>query len=324
MPKNAFVLRISPSNVDRAPEALQDNQIIIGWSLAQGLLDPELEWDAFREIIRATYYPDEKNLRSAGSAAGHMWRFIRDMDTGDLVVVPYWGEFYVARIEGAAFHDASKADEDTAYRRPVLWLNNKKAIPRATAKSALISRMKTQGTCANAGDLVNEIEECLDLASRGAVPSFGKDLQTRLVNETLDELRSGRMDSFGFERLIETVMTALGAVETQVVPRREDKGIDIYATFLVAGAFRQVVGVQAKHFHPDPPVGADVVEQLTRGIEEGQEPVTLGMIVTSGAFSEEAITAARAYTEEHGIPIELVDGEQFAKLIIEHGLRNAG
>ncbi len=40
--KDAFVLRISPSGVDRVPEALETNELIIGWSEAAGLLDPSL------------------------------------------------------------------------------------------------------------------------------------------------------------------------------------------------------------------------------------------------------------------------------------------
>ena len=63
-----------------------------------------------------------------------------------------------------------------------------------------------------------------------------------------------------------------------------------------------------------------MVNQLTRGIEEGSECVTLGMVVTSGNFSSEAVEEAKRYEEEKGIPIELVDGEQFAGLIVEHGL----
>ena len=67
-------------------------------------------------------------------------------------------------------------------------------------------------------------------------------------------------------------------------------------------------------------MGAGVVQQLVRGIEEGQERVTPGMVITSGTFSDDAAAEAEAYSEEKGIPIELVDGEQFAKLIVEHGL----
>ena len=186
--------------------------------------------------------------------------------------------------------------------------------------------MKTRGTSADAKDLVEEIDDCLTIAQRvadgGIRPSIETDLRSRLIKATLDELRTGRMENYGFEELVAAVLLGLGAVDTKIAARREDKGIDIYATFLVAGAFQQVVGVQVKHYKPDPPVGADVVHQLTRGIEEGSERVTLGMVMTSGSFSPEAEDAAQSYEEDGGIRIELVDGEQLAGLIVDHGLND--
>src|SRR3989304_8508657 len=209
MNQQAFVLRIAPRGIDRVPEALKENQIIIGWADAAGLLESNLTWEQFREIMREKYYTSESNLRKAGAAAGHMWRFIREMNKGDLVIVPYWSEFYVAEVDDSATYDPQKTDDDTSYRRLVKWLNDKKPIRRDIAKSALISRMKTQGTCAYATDLLAGIKECLQIASSGQTPTFQTDLQSRLIRETLTELRSGRMDSFGFERLIQTVLTGL-------------------------------------------------------------------------------------------------------------------
>ena len=321
MEQQAFVLRITPSGFDRVGEALSSNQIIIGWAEARGLLDENLSWEEFRRILSDRYYADEKNLRRAGSAGGHMWRFIREMKKGDLIVVPHGAEFYVAKVAGPATHDEAKVEEDIAYRRNVNWLNDKQSIPRSLAKSALISRMKTQGTCAYATDLLPQIKECLNLSKSGAKPTFQSDLQLRLIQETLDELQSGRMDSFGFENLIHDVLRGLGADEARLVPRSQDKGADIVATFKVAGAFRQILAVQAKHWRPDPPVGTDVVEQLIRGIEA--ESANLGMVVTSGTVSDEATSMAEQYFEEKGIKIELVDGEQFAKLIVEHGIKTS-
>jgi hypothetical protein len=52
------------------------------------------------------------------------------------------------------------------------------------------------------------------------------------------------MENFGFERLIQNVLIGLGAEEARIVSRSQDKGADIVASFLVAGAFRQVVAVQ--------------------------------------------------------------------------------
>lgn len=321
MDQAAFVLRIAPGGVDKVPEALSADQIIIGWAKADGLLDPALSWEEFREIIRKAYYSGEPTLRKAGAAAGHMWRFIRDMKPGDLVVVPYGADFFVVEIEGPATYDPSKVEDDSAYRRLVRWLNGKKPIPRQAARSALISRMKTQGTCADATDLLGEIRDCLTLALRGELPTFQNDLQMRLVREALDELRSGRIENFGFERLIQTVLRSLGAEEVRIVPRSEDKGADLVAGFRVAGAFQLRVAVQAKHWQPEPPVGRDVVEQLIRGIEA--EAANLGMVITSGSISDEAFQVAEQYFEDKGIRIELVDGEQFAKLIVEHGIRTS-
>ncbi len=234
-------------------------------------------------------------------------------------MVPYGSKFYVARVLGPATYDQARIGDDTAYRRKVDWLNEKQAIPRSIARSALISRMKIQGTTAYASDVLAEIEECIATAESKSKPSFNNDLQSRLIRETLSEIRNGRMDSFGFENLIRNVLVSLGADEARIIPRNQDKGADIVATFRVAGAFRQVVAVQAKHWQPDPPVRRDVVEQLIRGI--AAESANLGMIVTSGTISEDAIVAAEQFSEESGISIELVDGEQFAKLIIEYGIK---
>ncbi|WNK19589.1 restriction endonuclease [Halomonas piscis] len=306
----AFVLRVAPSEIDRVPEALEFNQIIIGWANADGLLDKALDWVGFREIVRATYYRDDKTLHRAGAAAGHLWRFIREMEAGDLVVVPYGSEFYLAEVAGEAIYLQGKQSEDSAYRRPVKWLNTKQPIPRSYAKSALISRMKIQGTSALATDLLDEIRDCLDIATSGASPSFHSDLQASLITQALNELQKGRIDSFGFENLIKNLLQSLGAKEARVVPRSQDKGADVVATFLVAETFPLVVAVQAKHWQPEPPVDRQVIDQLVSGMEA--ESADLGMVITTGAFSDDAVRAANECLESVGRKIELVDGQQFA------------
>jgi predicted Mrr-cat superfamily restriction endonuclease len=317
MSQQAFILRISPSGKNKVSEALKQDQIIIGWAKATGLLDNNLKREQFKEIIKKTYSVTVE--ASAGHMAGHMWCFIRKMKEGDLVIVPDGSDFYVAEINGPAIYDENKIDDDTAYRRPVKWLNDKKAIPRNLAKSALIARMRTQGTCTSATDLVEEIKECLQIASSGQAPTFINDLQRSLISSTLQELLKGRMDDRTFEKLIKTVLINLGAKEVQIVPRNKDKGADILATFYVAGAFRQLIAVQVKYYRPDPPADENVVEQLIKGIEF--ESANLGMVITSGTISSKAVSVAEKYFEETGIKIELVDGMQFAKLIVEHGIR---
>jgi restriction endonuclease Mrr len=47
------------------------------------------------------------------------------------------------------------------------------------------------------------------------------------------------------------------------------------------------------------------------------------MVVTSGTISEAAVQAAETYFEQKGIKIELLDGELFAKLMVEYGIRTS-
>jgi restriction endonuclease Mrr len=102
-----------------------------------------------------------------------------------------------------------------------------------------------------------------------------------------------------------------------VVPRLLDKGADVLATFTVAGALRLRVAVQAKHFGTRAPVGREVVQQLLDGMEA--EQADLGIVATSGVFSEDAAEFAAALMEA-GTRVDLVDGEQLAAMIIDCGL----
>src|SRR5690606_7696662 len=139
----------------------------------------------------------------------------------------------------------------------------------------------------------------LGLAEGGRTPTFQTDLQARLIREVRTEMRSGRIESFGFAPPIQAVPRGRGGEDVRIGPRSQDKGADLMATFRVAGVFQQVVAVQAKHWQPEPPVSREVVEQLIRGIEA--ESANLGMVVTSGSISDEAVQAAEQYFEEKGI-----------------------
>lgn len=318
--KDAFVLRISPSGIDRVPEALETNELIIGWSEAAGLLDSGLEWQQFRQIVHEVYHSDKESYARAGGDAGHLWRFIREMKEGDRVLVPHGAKFYTAEVVGPAYYNDEKVYADTAYRRAVKWLNGGESIPRRYARSALQRRMKTRGTCARATDLNEEIDEAIQAVKKEDIPSFEKDLRLELLDKALEQMRSGRIDDYGFERLVATVLKSIGATEVSIRSRSKmDKGADVIANFFLAATFEFTLAVQVKHYKPEPPVGPEVLNQLVGGMEA--EGTDLGWVVTSGTFSEEAFDSKAAVEEERGFRIELVDGEQLAAMIVEGGLR---
>jgi predicted Mrr-cat superfamily restriction endonuclease len=314
----AFIHRIAPGNVDKLQEALNSDVIITGWASARGLLKPELDWLAFREILHLEYYSTDSNYRRAGLAAGNMLRFVREMEVGDLVVVPGPSNFYVAKITGPAWFDEQKIPEDSAYRRPVEWLNSKRPISRTAARAPLISRLKIQGTSAVATDLLIDIEECLELAAGGQFPTFREELKNSLITAALGNIRKGRLDDYRFEALIKEVMIRQGAVNCDIIARNRDMGVDLIATFLVAGTLEQRVGVQVKHWYRDElPAGPEDIEQLVKGLKA--EGLTLGMFVSSGTFTEEAQKAATSKYDEHGFSIELVDGHRLAGFLVDLG-----
>lgn len=317
--QRAFLLRIAPSYNDCVQQALASNELIIGWSDLPQLLNGFLSWEQFRQIMHDRYYPGNNNYRGSGLAAGNMWRFIREMDKGDLVVVPHGPAFYVAEITGPAYHDPAKIADDTAFRRPVKWLNNKTSIPRRTARVALQSRMKVQNACADATDLIRDIQELLSNAAKGETPTFDTDLRNRLVDQTLKEIRSGRIDNYGFETLLASLLKSLGAKDVRIIARNLDKGADLVATFVTANTFEFKLAVQAKHWLPEPPVGKDVIDQLLRGMEDVE--ADLGWVATSGSFSDEAVGYVEQLQEQDGRRVKLVDGDYLASLIVETGLK---
>lgn len=328
-PRNAFVFRQSPSSVNLFETiSLPEDVVVSGWSAAKNLLFEKDYW-AFRDILQRTYYSDQTSLRKAGYAAATMWRFINEMKIGDWIVVPHWGgTFYVAEISGDAFYEESGKATDSAHRRKVRWLNEKRPIPRKLARSGLISRMKTQQTSAEADDLINDIVEALTIASDqnvGEVTSkqnllFEKNLRVRTIEAILAEIHHGYMENYGFEHLVKRVLLSKGAKKADIVPRLHDKGVDILATFLVGGVAELTVGVQVKHHKGI--TANSWVDQLLKGLEA--ENLTNGWFVTSGtleATAEEYLEGKLAGTN---LKVFLVDGEQLAGMIVDGGLESLG
>lgn len=326
---NVFVLRIKPSGQDRIPEALHNDVIMIGWAeVGKELLDPKLEWAEFRDILHKKYYAEDKNLRRAGIASGSVWRFIREMKEGDIVIVPAAGsKFHVAEIVG----DEAQVSDSHVYQRKVKWWSDKeKGIPREYARSGLQLLMKMRGTCISVPqertkEIIKDIEFCLERVTTGKPPSFAEDLEELLIDTTLKELRKGRVDNYKFEEIVAMVLRQQGASEIKIVSRQKDKGIDVLAKFPIIGDVFEVVGVQAKHYEGK--AGDKAVEQLINGIENEEremtwdEEVGVGMVITTAEeFTDEAEKRAADYEEKKGIPIRLIEGKLFAKMIIEHGL----
>jgi len=135
---------------------MRTNELILGWSEAQGLMNPKLTWETFRQIVKETY---NLNTRQAGAQAQSLWIFLREMGKNDLVVVPYGNQFYLAEVENDAYYAPQKVAEDRAYRRPIKWLNNYQTFPKAGVSPRLQKALKAQLTCTCCDAQLPELEE---------------------------------------------------------------------------------------------------------------------------------------------------------------------
>ena len=325
-PTNAFILRQSPSGISQLESiSLPKNVIVNGWSDAEGLIGEKDYWK-FREIVARECYPTKKNMRKAGYGAGTMWRFINEMKNGDWVVVPFWGGvFYLAEIAGEAFYDSSEAayKADSCHRRPVRWLNNKQPIPRHFAKAKLVSRMKTQQTSAEAGDLIDDIYDALLLAGNtqkgtSSEELFASSLRKKISEAVLGEIHEGFMTPQKMEKLVMKVLRAVGASTARQIPTSIDKGVDIIASFPIGPVAQVDVGFQVKCHTGE--TSNELLDQLKTGLEK--ENLTQGWFVTAGVFSDNAQEYLEKKLEGSGIQISLVDGAQLAAMIIDSGLEN--
>ena len=312
--RNAFILRLAPLGQDLTREALEKDEIFVGWKEVKGLLEEGLSFHDFRERVKAAY-KIENNLLAAAFAR-FLWGFLKEMKPGDYVVVPSGGQFYVAEVVGGPYYDESHPV--AAHRRRVCWLNDKKPIPRELALYDLQSRMKARGTLMDASDLVEHIEKVLEDARRGETPNLARELRARMVEAVRQELTQGRMNPDRFETLVERMAQAMGAAEVQWVPRRSDQGADVVADFQLMGGLLVTVGIQAKFYQPGKPMGRHAVDQLAQALRAGV--AEMGLVITTGDVSEEAYQAAEEYLSRENLQIGILGGRELAELIVDKGL----
>lgn len=321
MNKQAFIIRCTLSGFTRIDELLLENQIIIGWSHTRSqLFDKNLSWESFKDIIKTIYTEYEGHSNSLGQGAGYLWRFIRDMQIGDYALVPISGAFYLAEITSDVICLEDKVKDDTAIRRNVKWLNNKKPISREYCEAGLISRLKYQGTCVGATDLIGSIENALHYDKEKGIQSFTQQLNEKLKGQVKDLLISPEalLSPDKFENLILQLLNGLGAsTEKPSKTRYSDSiaDVDVIATFVHLGL---QIYVQVKHHSniTDERAINQVIAalQIDKSDNAYNSKPILGWAITSGTFSPKALSLANENN------IRCIDGDELSEIILSIGL----
>lgn len=115
---------------------------------------------------------------------------------------------------------------------------------------------------------------------------------------------------YEFQDLVAALLRGMGYHTPFVAPKGKDGGVDVIAYKDPLGTEAPAILCQVKH-RPDTAAGIADVQRLMGALQIGKN---VGLFVTSGRFSNDAVHAART---SH-VHIELVDLSRFIELWIEH------
>lgn len=160
-----FLCRIKPDGrTDISERALRENMLYYGLADIPGLLHTYHTLESIRKSI-ADIHPEYIPLREAKM----FWLFSRTMLVGDLVLMPRklpngrYVSYCLAEVSGDPFADPAYADSHTVYRRPVKWLNDKRAINRERLPAPLITTINqpynVRKTCVDISEFAQEVCE---------------------------------------------------------------------------------------------------------------------------------------------------------------------
>ncbi len=272
----------------------------------------------------------------------NLWRFIVEMKKGDWVIVPSWGTFSIYEIiddgvlllselginnlqdwsgNSLDFKDnliyRNEEQIDLGFYRKVKAI--KTNIPRNDyADAALTARMKIRQTNANITDLKSNIEAAIKAYEKNEpINIYSKILKQ--TKETILNTIKKELNPDKFEKLIKWYFEKVGATEVYIPAKNEsDKegDADVVATF---DNIKVIIYAQVK-FH-----GGETsdwaIEQIKdyrnnkESMDDGYSKVAW-VVTSANKFTNECYEYAK---ENH---VQLIDGSQFATMLIEAGIKN--
>ncbi len=235
--------------------------------------------------------------------AGQLWRFLREMSEGDLVLVPnpQDGVVHFGRIAGEATFEATPHDGcRLPRRRAVAWFGDLAygEVPyrirqRLGGDKALISLEGRQ----------RDVEALLRALTEEP-PDLGR--ETRVLGRIRDSLQNLTIDQF--LAFLRQLFVAVG-YDAMLLPGETDDSWEAVGT-LSPGGLAEVV-LRSWVLRTPRPIGAEgvIARRGTLGTEER------GAILAIGGFTERARAAAGGGASH---ALQLVDGAAMAALALQH------
>lgn len=287
---------------------LKENCVAIGWSKMGdlGALKPDRE--AFKEKV-AEVHTDVKP-GAVPNYAGQLFRFVHDMNMGDLVIYPSKmdKQIHIGRVEGPYVYYPGK-DASYPNQRKVAWI---KSFPRTRFTQGALYEI---GSAMSLFQVKNFADEFLQALEGKKPDSATEDDQTiALVAEEIEETTrdfilkrlAQELKGHPLASFVAHLLEAMG-YRCRVSPEGPDGGVDIIAHKDDLGFEPPIIKVQVKSTEGS--ISDPVVSALYGkvGISE------FGLLVTLGTFTIQARHFAREKSN-----LRLVDGDELVALVLQH------
>ena len=280
-----------------------------------------------------------------------LWRFLHEMKPGDRVLVPSYKAFSIYEIasEPKLIREVNAVDLKTWGNKPVekkdnfLFVDNNeidlgffrrvnlhqgaKNISRADyADRDLTSRMKIRVTNADISDLEENIGRAVSHHKEDKPLSLHSSIMEQAGELVLENIYKG-LNPDKFEKLVAWYFRKIGASEASILSKKGEAqegpaDVDVIATF---ESIKTLVYVQVKLHGTDSETDKWALEQI-REYRKNQhlddDYSKIYWVVSTANFSEACVNLAKETRQEAGISLSLINGEEFARMLIDAGIEN--
>jgi restriction system protein len=289
---------------------LKKNFIAIGWALVGDLGKLKPSREAFKAAV-ARALPDCKPA-AVPNNAGQLFRFVHEMQEGDIVVYPSKGDrlLHLGRVDGSYRHDP-KLESRYPNLRPVKWL---RAVPRTQFSQGALYETGSAMSLFQLKNYADEFRAVLDNDTAPQPPPVKDDPTAAAVAE---EIRQSTQDyvinklaqelkGHPFAHFVANLLNVMG-YRTRIAPEGPDGGVDIVAHKDELGFEPPIIKVQVKSTVGK--VGDPDASALCGKVGDQEK----GLLVTLGYFTPQARVFERSKPN-----LRLVDGVEFVELILAH------
>src|ERR1051325_629378 len=267
---------------------LNKNVVAVGW-VEMGDLSPiPPNRDAFKAAVTRVY-PNYKP-GAIPTNAGQLFRFVHEMQPGDLVVYPSKTDrqINIGEVTGPYVYDAQSSGYPNL--RSVKWL---KTVPRTKLSQGALYEIGAAMSLFQITTYADDFRSILN--GHGPIVPVKEDPTVPLVQSDIEETTrdfiiktlAQELKGHPFASFVGHLLNTMG-YRTKVAPEGADGGVDIIAHKDELGFEPPIIKVQVKSAE-NSAVGDPVVTALYGKVEHSE----FGLFATLGTFSPPAKTFAR-------------------------------